>query len=104
MPFASRHFVVVTEFTLKPCELDAFLALTHAIASASLADEPGCFAFDVLVTDSESMYVLLHEIYRDREAFDLHLKTLRYASFETSIEPLLDGDPRVRFLTTSVPG
>jgi autoinducer 2-degrading protein len=97
-------FVVIAEFTLKAGMLNEFLTFAHADANASLANEEGCFAFDVLTSESDTNLVVLHEIYRDREAFDRHTQMPHYPPFKKGTAPLLDGDPRVRFFQASVIG
>ncbi|MEO8668533.1 MAG: putative quinol monooxygenase [Bauldia sp.] len=75
-------FVVMVEFLLKPGRRGDFRVLMDANARDSAKLEPGCRRFDVLEPQGESDRILLYEIYDDRAAFDLHLKSPHYLSFD----------------------
>lgn len=81
------RYVITVDFDLHPGALDPFLALIKENARKSLADEPGCDRFDVLVQRGMPDHVLLYEIYRDREAFDFHLKSRHFAEFNLASAP-----------------
>lgn len=91
-------FVVLPEFHVAPENLTAFLAAARADADASLATEPGCLQFDVIVQEGDGpAKVLFYEVYTDRAAFDAHLQTSHLAAFRQALT-LCDEQP-VRFLT-----
>lgn len=95
-------FVVLPEFHVAPEKLTAFLAAARADAEASVADEPGCLQFDVVVASGEGpVKVLFYEVYADRAAFDAHLQTPHLAAFRQALH-LCDEQP-VRFLDRVVP-
>lgn len=83
----NRHAVVVS-FTLKPGMRDAFLALVKDNAATSIREEPGCFRFDVM-TAADGEDVLLYEIYADAAAFERHLATAHFRSFDTATRDLV---------------
>jgi len=58
-------------------------------ARTSVREEPGCRQFDVLEPTKEKDRVVLYEIYDDRAAFELHLKSTHFASFNTASAPLV---------------
>ncbi len=90
-------FVVIADFTIKPgCE-DAFMALARDDARASVADEPGCQAFDAVIPDDAPDHVILYEVYDDRDAFEAHLRQPHYAPFRDGVPALTEGPPAVRF-------
>lgn len=95
-------FVVLPEFHVAPEKLSAFLAAARADAEASLATEPGCLQFDVVVQQAEGLAkVLFYEVYTDRAAFDAHLQTPHLAAFRAALA-LCDEQP-VRFLDRVLP-
>ena len=100
----SRPFVVIAEFRVRPGSLDAFLALAHDDARASVAHEPGCRAFDVAVSESDPLAVVFYEVYDDRAAFDAHLKTPHLARFRAGFPALIAEERPVRFLVRTVSG
>lgn len=95
-------FVVLPEFHVAPEKLTAFLAAARADAEASLANEPGCLQFDVVVQQGDGpAKVLFYEVYADRTAFDAHLLTPHLAAFRAALH-LCDEQP-VRFLDRVAP-
>ncbi|MDQ0471902.1 putative quinol monooxygenase [Labrys wisconsinensis] len=75
-------YVVIVEFRLQPGALPAFRRLVDANARASVREEPGCRRFDVVEPADEADRVLLYEIYADRAAFEAHMRTGHYRSFD----------------------
>jgi quinol monooxygenase YgiN len=84
-----NQFVIIIDFRLKPGAKAAFLRLINENARASCREEPGCQRFDVLATESEADRVMLYEIYDDRAAFDAHIKTRHFASFNEASAALV---------------
>jgi quinol monooxygenase YgiN len=95
-------FVVIARIALQPGALAAFLPVADADARDSLAQEPGCIAFNVLVPEDDEDCVVFHEIYRDREAFDLHLTQPHFHTFERDAKHLMAGKPQIEFFGSYV--
>ncbi len=96
---ATSPFVVIAEFQVKPGCLADFLALARDDATASVASEPGCRAFDVCVSETEADTVVFYEVYDDRAAFDAHLETPHLARFRAGFPALIASERPVRFLS-----
>jgi quinol monooxygenase YgiN len=94
---ANQAYVVIAEFRVKPGFMDAFLASAADDARHSLADEPGCRQFDVVVAEGEDNAVLFYEVYDSRAAFDAHLQTPHLARFRAAFPPLIIEERPVRF-------
>jgi len=88
---AKTCFAIIVEFEIGDSAYSEFLHLVKENAAASVCDEPGCRRFDVLSPESETTRgsVLLYEIYDDRAAFEAHLATGHYASFDRITEPMI---------------
>jgi autoinducer 2-degrading protein len=82
-------FVITVDFTVKPGAMAAFRKLIDKNAQDSCADEPGCRRFDVLVPIEPGDRVFLYEIYDDRAAFDVHLRTPHFDVFNRESEALV---------------
>jgi quinol monooxygenase YgiN len=82
-------YVVIVDFRLKPDTQAAFRRLVDANAIASVRSEPGCRRFDVLEPKGENGRIVLYEIYRDRAAFEDHLKTEHFAAFDAAAAGLV---------------
>ncbi len=95
-------YVVAPSFTVEPERLDRFLDAAREDATRSLADEPGCLQFDVVVDrDVKPVAVMFYEVYTDRTAFEAHLETPHLAAFRTALNLCVEGP--VRFYTRIAP-
>lgn len=74
-------YAVCVTFKIYSEQLQDFLPLLLANARTSREEETGCQMFDVCVQDAE---VFLYEIYDDRAAFDLHLASAHFKTFNDS--------------------
>lgn len=82
-------YVITVDFRLKPGAMDDFRKLMDANAIASFAEEPGCQRFDVLIPKDQWDRVFLYEIYDDRAAFEAHLRSPHFQSFNSASAPLV---------------
>jgi quinol monooxygenase YgiN len=92
-------FIVIAKIALQPGALAVFLPVAAADARDSLAKEAGCIAFNVLIPEDDERFVVFHEIYRDRAAFDLHLTQPHFHTFERDAEHLMIGKPEITFFS-----
>ncbi len=82
-------FAVCVTFHIKQELMDAFLPLMHENAQSSLSDEPDCHRFDVC-TNPESAQVFLYELYSDAAAFQAHLQTPHFKSFDAATSDMIE--------------
>ncbi len=91
-------YVVTVAFEIRPEAAAAFLPLMLENARKSLAEEPGCLRFDVCGEDAGSRdaagdappaRIFLYEIYRDRGAFDAHLASAHFQSFDAATRSMV---------------
>jgi quinol monooxygenase YgiN len=82
-------YAIIVDFKLVANTRRLFRSLVDANAQTSLASEPGCRRFDVLEPKGEEDRVVLYEIYRDRAAFEDHLKTPHFAAFDAAVAGLV---------------
>jgi quinol monooxygenase YgiN len=78
------RFVITVDFHVHTGALEPFLILIKDNAGKSLAEEPGCERFDVLIEKGAPDHVVLYEIYRNRAAFDFHLKSRHFLEFNAA--------------------
>jgi (4S)-4-hydroxy-5-phosphonooxypentane-2,3-dione isomerase len=78
------RFVIYVEFTLHEQSVSGFMPLMLGNAEASLRDEPGCERFDVLQVPGKPHEIVLYEIYKDKAAFQAHLKTRHFQEFNSA--------------------
>ncbi|MEX0277872.1 MAG: putative quinol monooxygenase [Ruegeria sp.] len=82
-------FAVTVIFTLKPGMREAFIPLITENASTSLREEAGCHQFDICLGD-DPQTVFLYEIYDDSVAFDVHLESAHFRSFDAAVADMID--------------
>jgi (4S)-4-hydroxy-5-phosphonooxypentane-2,3-dione isomerase len=83
-------FAVVVTFKLKPGSAPAFNPIMIENAEASVRDEPGCHQFQVLHDQGDAETIVLYEVYEDEDAFQAHLETPHFATFEREGKPMID--------------
>ncbi len=84
-------YAITVEFTLMPGAMAAFRALIDENAQNSIDLEPGCQRFDVLLRQNTPDTVFLYEVYDSRQAFEAHLQTAHFLSFNLQSERLIRG-------------
>ena len=85
---ASAYAITVT-FELEEGSAEKFHRLVAENARQSIALEPGCIRFDVLFPMARTHEVFLYEIYTDQAAFDVHLATAHFKSFDEETRTLV---------------
>ena len=84
-------YAVCVTFTLQQDQVEAFLPLMVKNARASLVNEDGCLQFDVLTDPSRPTEVFLYELYKDLSAFQAHLASDHFCSFDAVTAPMIAG-------------
>ncbi len=82
-------YVVTVEFEIAENTIEAFMLAMRAQAKQSLAREPACLRFDVCVKEDAPENVFLYEIYESRAAFDEHLKSAHFLTFDAAVAPMV---------------
>ena len=77
-------YVIAVDFEIDPASLDEFLPLMNANAAASVRDEPGCHLFEVCQDPDAAHRIFLYELYDDRAAFEAHLASAHFKSFDAA--------------------
>jgi quinol monooxygenase YgiN len=90
-PTADGLFAITVAFSIKPEWRKDFLLLVRKNAAASLQAEAGCLRFDVLspIAAGEPD-VFLYEVYADRSAFDAHLASSHFQSFDAGTRDMVN--------------
>jgi quinol monooxygenase YgiN len=83
-------YIVTVEFEVLPGRMTEFMEAVKAQARISLEEEPLCYRFDVCRPHGEENIVYLYEVYRDAAAFDAHLETRHFASFNTNTSEMIN--------------
>ena len=82
-------YAVSVDLHIHPEARADFLPLMRANAQASLQNEPGCLRFDICTDPEHADLVYLYELYTDRAAFEAHLSSPHYASFNSATADMI---------------
>ena len=74
-------YIIVVDFEIHQSNIAEFREAIIENANASLENESGCKQFDVCWDPMDESKVFLYEVYDDKEAFDLHLASEHFQSF-----------------------
>lgn len=90
-PLPGGGYGVTVLFELEDGAFEKFYPLVCENAEKSVVLESACLRFDVLTPTAEGRAneVFLYEIYADRAAFELHLASAHFKSFDESSRDLV---------------
>ena len=82
-------FAVCVTFVVKSDSLDEFMQLMCENAKTSLEEEEGCRQFDVCSDPKNPCEIFLYEIYDSPDAFQTHLQSLHFQSFDAAVTNMI---------------
>jgi quinol monooxygenase YgiN len=82
-------YAVVVSFLIKPGAFDTFMPLMLSNAATSKSVEEGCTQFDVATDTARPNEVFLYEIYKNRDAFDAHLNSQHFKTFDRAVAGMI---------------
>lgn len=82
-------YAVTVSLALVPDQMQDFLPLIRENAKISLSSEPGCRQFDICTDPGTPDLVFLYELYEDRAAFDAHLASTHFESFDSAAQAMI---------------
>lgn len=82
-------YAVTVSFSLKTGQGARFLTLVLDNAATSLRDEEGCHRFDVCTDPDRPDEVFLYELYTDAAAFQAHLATGHFKTFDAAAADMI---------------
>ena len=82
-------FVVIVDFEIHPQHWPAFLPRMRENARASRELESGCRQFDVCTDPAKPNTVFPYEVYDDRAAFEAHLASAHFNSFDAEVGEMI---------------
>lgn len=95
-------YCIIVKTQLKPGTRKAFLDAMLVNAEASVRDEAGCIAFDVLEAREEPDTFYLYEIYTSPSALDTHKDTPHYKASRAIVTDLIAEQSVIRADVTSL--
>lgn len=95
-------YCIIVKTQLKPGTRKAFLDAMLPNAEASVRDEPGCIAFDVLEAREEDDTFYLYEIYASPDALAAHKETPHYNACRAVVNDLIAKQSVIRADVTAL--
>ena len=90
-------YTVTVEFEIREGFETAFLERVQQQARDSLALEADCHRFDVSANTGPPLRVFLYELYTDAAAFDAHLASDHFKSFDAGVAEMIARKSVVRW-------
>ena len=78
-------YVLMVTIKIKPEHKEAFMESMLGDAVGSVRNEPGCLRFDVMQDEEDPNKIYLHEVYKDRAAFDAHLQAPHFIKWRDAV-------------------
>ncbi|MER3404449.1 MAG: antibiotic biosynthesis monooxygenase [Chloroflexota bacterium] len=89
-------YVLFVKVKVKPEFVEQYLQATATIdARGSVANEPGCLRFDVIRDEADPTAVYFYEVYRDREAFEAHIRAPHFIQWRETVKDWTAGPGEV---------
>lgn len=82
--------IIAVRFVVKEQHLATFNARMRQQAQESLEREPGCHRFDIGSDAADPCKIFLYEIYDDARAFDVHLASAHFQSFNADTQDWIE--------------
>ena len=82
---------VLVAFDVKAEHMAEFLEIIRDHAAGTLAEEPGCEAFEVMTEKDGAPKVHLHEVYSGDGAYALHAASDRLAKVRERYKSMING-------------
>ncbi len=82
-------FVVIVDFKIVQGAMQRFRSLMDRNAIDSCNLETGCRRFDVMIREDSPDSIFLYEIYDDHAAFETHLKSAHFQTFNSQSSELV---------------
>ena len=82
-------YAVTVHFDVFSDKMQFFLPLMHANARASVEQEAGCHQFDVCIDKATPNAMFLYEVYEDEAAFQSHLKSAHFLTFDKATQGMI---------------
>lgn len=79
---APPRVVLWAVLTVRAAQHERFLALIRELAVRSIADEPGCLAYDVILMDEQTRTYGIYELYGNADALAEHHRSPHYARWD----------------------
>ena len=88
---------------VKPGFSDQFREASIDDSEGSVRDEPGCYRFDTLQSDSDPNCFYMYMVFADRAALDAHHDSPHWAKWNSAVKDCFEGDLQVVRMTTVFP-
>ncbi len=85
-------YCIFVTVKIKPGFADQFKEASLGDAQGSVRDEPNCYRFDMLQSESDANTFYLYEVYADRDAHLAHRETPHYTKWRATVQDWFDGD------------
>jgi quinol monooxygenase YgiN len=87
-------YILTVTLKIKAEHREAFVEAMLGDATGSVRDEPGCLRFDVIQDEEDPNTLYLHEVYRDKTAFEAHLEAPHFLKWRETVKDWFASPPQ----------
>ena len=80
-------YVITVEFTIDSAHQPEFMDALRQQAHHTLSLEKDCHTFEIAWGEADQNTLFLYEVYTDRAAFEAHLATSHFKTFDQLVAP-----------------
>jgi quinol monooxygenase YgiN len=79
----------IATLEIDPLRLGEYHAAVMTQIRTAVQNEPGVLTLDAVADSSNPARITIFEIYRDRDAYEAHLKTPHFLAYKSGVEPMV---------------
>jgi quinol monooxygenase YgiN len=81
----SEPYVQIATLEIHPSHIAAYRIAVAEHTKAAIANEPGLLALNAVANKDDPTHITVFEIYRDRAAYESHLKAEHFLKYKATV-------------------
>ena len=86
---SGEFHVQIAAIEVDPSRLGEYRAAVMTQIKAAIQSEPGVLTLHAVADNDDPARITVFEIYRDREAYDAHLRAAHFLAYKAKVEPMV---------------
>ncbi|HKX19526.1 MAG TPA: antibiotic biosynthesis monooxygenase [bacterium] len=88
-PDNGELYVQIAAIEVDPSRLGEYRAAVMTQIKAAIQSEPGVLTLHAVANNDDPACIIVFEIYRDREAYEAHLRAAHFLTYKTKVESMV---------------
>lgn len=82
-------YVQIAAIEIDPSQLEEYRAAVMTQITAAIHSEPGVLTLHAVADNNDPARITVFEIYRDRAAYEAHLRAAHFLAYKAQVEPMV---------------